>query len=255
MKVKIIGAGSIGNHHAQSARAMGWDVVVVDTSMEALERMKYEIYPERYGAWDEEIKLWHPDFPNAKEAPKGNFDIIMIDTPPDVRMKLALEALQEKPKLLHLEKPICAPIPEDLELLEEFLRRWKKECEECKVTVGYNHAVSAGIRTLTELIKRGSLGEALTIDVEFREHWKGIFKAHPWLKGPQDSYLGYLKRGGGAGGEHSHALHLFLYLAKICGWTKSSMANPISSDMDLAGDYDQLIAFQLNYWGDQKFSQ
>ena len=41
-------------------------------------------------------------------------------------------------------------------------------------------------------------GKPLFIDVEFREHWEGIFKAHEWLDGPQDSYLGFSQRGGGA---------------------------------------------------------
>ncbi|KKT61437.1 MAG: Dehydrogenase-like protein, partial [Candidatus Giovannonibacteria bacterium GW2011_GWA2_44_26] len=99
-KVKVIGAGSIGNHLTQASRRMGWDVVVVDADPKALERMKNEIYPQRYGKWDESIKLYTPD-----KEPKGGFDIIMIGTPPDVRMKLALEALKENPKLLHLEKP------------------------------------------------------------------------------------------------------------------------------------------------------
>ncbi len=31
--------------------------------------------------------------------------------------------------------------------------------------------------------------------------------AHPWLAGPQDSYLGFWRRGGGASGEHSHAIY------------------------------------------------
>src|SRR5205085_9427071 len=55
-------------------------------------------------------------------------------------------------------------------------------------------------------------------DVEFREHWEGIFKAHPWLRGPEDSYLGYWKRGGGASGEHSHAIHLWQYFADALGF-------------------------------------
>ena len=40
IKVKIIGAGSIGNHHTQASRAMGWDVTVTDADPKALERMR-----------------------------------------------------------------------------------------------------------------------------------------------------------------------------------------------------------------------
>lgn len=243
MRVKIVGAGSVGNHHAQACRAMGWDVTVVDTSLDSLERMRQEIYPKRYGEWDNEIKLRH-DYPDGKDVPRGDFDIIMIDTPPDVRLRLATDALKEKPRLLHLEKPLCTP---SLDGLDYFLYEWKKELKDCKVTVGYNHAVSSSINVITQLLESEGIGEVLTIDVEFREHWKGIFDAHPWIAGPEDSYLGYWKRGGGAGGEHSHALHLFLYLAHICGWVLPNTAYPVSSQLALAGNYDQLIAFLINY--------
>ena len=52
VKVKIIGAGSIGNHLAQACRRVGWDVAVVDRDPEALQRMKHILYPSRYGRWD-----------------------------------------------------------------------------------------------------------------------------------------------------------------------------------------------------------
>ena len=73
MKVKIIGAGSIGNHLAQASRRMGWDVTIVDVDEKALLRTKNDIYPTRYGAWDNAIRLATPD--NVK---KGGFDIIMV---------------------------------------------------------------------------------------------------------------------------------------------------------------------------------
>ena len=55
--VKIYGAGSIGNHMANASRAMGMKVDVVDIDETALNRMKGDIYPSRYGAWDENISL------------------------------------------------------------------------------------------------------------------------------------------------------------------------------------------------------
>jgi len=58
MKVKIYGAGSIGNHLAQASRRMGWEVAVVDPAAVALERMRKDIYPARYGAWDGSIELY-----------------------------------------------------------------------------------------------------------------------------------------------------------------------------------------------------
>ena len=241
MKVKIIGAGSIGNHHAKACRTMGWDVTVVDTSLDALERMKCEIYPTRYGEWDSEIKLRH-DYSGGNDVPKGGFDIIMVDTPPNVRMALAIEALKEQPKLLHLEKPLCQPetfFSSGLELFSyNFLNIFP-----CMATVGYNHAVSKSIEKVVEIIKIGEIGPVIALDVEFREHWEGIFKAHPWLKGPEDSYLGDWRKGGGAGGEHSHALHLWLYLAKMANL--GDVANVKSAFDMVENKYDRVAAFTL----------
>src|SRR5437773_2400164 len=104
-KVKVIGAGSIGNHLTQAARRMGWNVVVVDQDKEALRRMKEEIYPNRYGKWDEEIELYE-----TKDEPKGSFDLVCIGTPPHVRMPIAIRILDEKPKVMLLEKPLSEPL-------------------------------------------------------------------------------------------------------------------------------------------------
>ena len=45
MKVKIIGAGSIGNHLAHASRSLGWQVDICDIDSRALVRTKEMIYP------------------------------------------------------------------------------------------------------------------------------------------------------------------------------------------------------------------
>ena len=233
VKVKIIGAGSIGNHLAQASRRIGWDVTVVDANRDALKRMKDDIYPTRYGMWDSRIKLAH-----MSEEPKGGFDIVMIGTPPDSHLKLALAALREKPRVLQIEKPLCPPCDP---LLSRFLAAAKKS--RTKIIVGYDHTVGASIEYVASHIQM--LGTPLTLDVEFREHWQGIFKAHPWLSGPSDSYLGYWKRGGGASGEHSHALHLYQYLAKEMGLGTWKKVVPHRTVEKAAGgvQYDSVASF------------
>ncbi len=235
MKVKILGAGSIGNHLAQASRRMGWDVTVVDPDPTALERMKSDLYPKRYGAWDPVIELF-----TTGTEPRGGFDIIMIGTPPDVRMKLALAALEENPRLLHLEKPLCTPF---LEGVDEFVAA-RQSHSDAIVTIGYDHAVSEGIEAVGDLIRQGIIGNIITLDVEFREHWKGIFSAHPWLAGPWETYLGYWKRGGGAGGEHSHALHLWQHFALLIGAGNiQDTASFLDFKEDHGAEYDRIAAF------------
>lgn len=243
MKVKIFGAGSIGNHLANASRAKSWDVVICDIDPDALNRTKNEIYPARYGAWDENIQLCL----NA-DAPVGGFDIIIIGTPPDSHMELAFQALKESPKAIIVEKPFCTP---DLSGADEFFKLANDQG--VKVFVGYDHSIGEAAVKVKSLIEEKQLGTPETIDVEFREYWGGIFNAHPWLDGPKDTYLGFWKRGGGSLGEHSHALHLWLYFAKLTNFGKPEK---VSAQLDYVNDgqvdYDKLAS--LNITTDQNNS-
>ena len=80
--VKIHGAGSIGNHLANASRRMGWGVTLCDLDPSALKRTREEIYPARYGQWDDAIQLC-----TSAEAPQGGFDLIFIGTPPGIKVK------------------------------------------------------------------------------------------------------------------------------------------------------------------------
>ena len=237
MRVKIFGAGSIGNHLSQASRRMGWEVIVVDRDPAALDRMKNDIFPKRYGAWDPAIK----QFVLGSE-PKGDFDIIFIGTPPDTHMALAHEALKEKPRLMHIEKPLGTP---DLKGIAEF-KNALADMPGTIVTVGYDYSLGESIEAMGEIVKKKSIGEILTIDVEVREHWSGIFSAHSWLSGPEDTYLGYWRRGGGAGGEHSHALHLWQYFARLAGW---GPVKNVQAKFDFRtaakAEYDSIALFNL----------
>ncbi len=210
VRVKIYGAGSIGNHLAHASRQLGWDVAVCDLNQAALDRMKTDIYPSRYGSWDSKIQL----FLNT-QAPRSGFDLILIGTPPEYHIPLALEALKENPKGILIEKPLGVPSLEGCEELSE-----ASGASSTRVFVGYTHVVGKSMKKVEELISTGVVGEVQTLDCEFREHWEGIFKAHPWLRGPEDTYLGYWQKGGGASGEHSHAMNLWQHLALVLGLGK-----------------------------------
>lgn len=203
IKIKIIGAGSIGNHLSHAARMKGWDVTLCDNDSEALVRTKTEIYPQRYGGWDEGIKLFNMD-----DVPRGDFDYIFIGTPPDTHIELALSAVKEEPKVLMIEKPVCSPDLKDAQLLLDELN-----ARNIRAFVGYDHVVGKASLHASELMSSIPVDQVETLDVEIREHWGGIFNAHPWLSGPEDTYLGYWKRGGGACGEHSHGINLWQYFA------------------------------------------
>lgn len=239
VRVKIYGAGSIGNHLTQACRRNGWDVAVVDRDAQALKRMKEDIYPVRYGEWDEGIALYE-----LKNDPRGGFDVVMIGTPPDIRLSLATEVLRlDHPRVLFMEKPLCAL--QDADRLERWYENVRYNYPDISVLVGYNHALGENTEAVTALLREKVIGEVITIDVEFREHWGGIFAAHPWLSGPKDSYLGSTRRGGGALGEHSHATHLWLHLARLAGLGEIFEVSAFLDFNDLRSDFDRIAALNL----------
>ena len=207
-KVKIVGAGSIGNHLAHGARRLGWDVAVCDVDPAALERTRHEIFPSRYGSWDDAIRLASP-----AELVGERFDVVILGTPPDTHLALALAEIDRAPpRLMLIEKPLSPP---ELDPCAELVAAAARK--EVRVLVGYNHRLTRHTALAAEWLKDAPLGEITTLRAMTREHWGGIFAAHPWLTGPADSYLGFTSRGGGALGEHSHAINIWQYFAELAG--------------------------------------
>jgi predicted dehydrogenase len=236
MKLKIYGAGSIGNHVAHAARSLGWEVTVCDIDRAALRRMKEQIYPARYGSWDENIGLFHND-----DAPRTGFDMIFIGTPPESHLPLALAALGEEPDAILIEKPLTVPSLRDANALYE-----QSNKSRTSLFVGYDHVVGRATQRAEELLESGVIGQIQTIDVEFREHWAGIFAAHPWLSGPADSYLGYWEKGGGASGEHSHAVNLWQHFAHVAGAGRVREVNAtLRYVKNGSAEYDDIALFDL----------
>jgi predicted dehydrogenase len=234
MKVKVLGAGSIGNHLANAARRMGWEVALCDIDAAALERAKHEIYPGRYGEWDDAIELLL-----AQNAPRGSYDLIVIGTPPDVHVPLAIECIDERPRAILVEKPVCGPDLARAEELRELAAR-----NHVAAFVGYDHVVGEAAAVALNAAQR--LDEIETIDVEFREHWAGIYAAHPWLDGPKDTYLGYWRRGGGASGEHSHAINLWQHFARGIGAGEVvEVSAALTYVSEGAVEYDKLCLLNL----------
>lgn len=235
-KVKILGAGSIGNHLAHASRNMGWFVDIYDIDTDALLRTKQQIYPTRYGVWDDTIALYHID-----EAPNVLYDLVIIGTPPDSHISLAHQEIDKGSKAILIEKPAATP---DLRGVQELFDASKKNF--CKVFVGYDHVVGKSAKQMSLMLEKKYVGKLQTLDVEFREYWGGIFDAHPWLDGPQDSYLGFWKRGGGACGEHSHAINLWQHYARIAGMGKVIEVN---ANLEYVNDgilnYDKLCLINL----------
>jgi predicted dehydrogenase len=236
-RVKIIGAGSIGNHLAHAARSKGWTVSLTDIDPMALQRTRDHIYPSRYGKWDEAIILKNSDVAVPEPA-----DIVFIGTPPDSHIKVANAVLDAiHPSILMIEKPLCGPDLCGCQALWERAQR-----EGIFVGIGYNHVLGRNTVLAEQALSEG-IGKVSTISARTREHWGGIFTAHPWLTGPASSYLGFYRRGGGATGEHSHAINLWQHFAHIIGAGKVA---DVSATLDIVheetgAEYDQVCLLAL----------
>lgn len=235
--IRIIGAGSIGNHLANAARSRGWQVTLTDVDATALVRARDSIYPGRYGSWDDEIIL-----KDSREAFSEPADVVFIGTPPDTHIAIALETLERlRPRALLIEKPLAGPGLEGCSRLYDMVRKVG-----IFAAVGYNHCLGKNTERAELAIRSGILGSLQTISARTREHWKGIFSAHPWLSGPADSYLGFSARGGGATGEHSHAINIWQHFAHIAG---AGRVCEVFATLDIVkqdgADYDQLALLTL----------
>jgi predicted dehydrogenase len=237
ISVRVYGAGSIGNHLTHACRTKGWDVTVIDTDPAALERMKGSIYPSRYGGWDTSIQLTTP---NA--VPNSRADVVILGTPPDSHMALALGILERNaPKVMLVEKPLCTPDISQSDCLAELAAR-----AGTLVLTGYNHTTVPVSVAAVEQIKADVVGRPLTLIAEFREHWGGIFSAHPWLSGPSDTYLGFWRRGGGASGEHSHAMNIFQFFAHALGAGRVTEVTALLDYVEENGSaYDRLCQLHV----------
>lgn len=202
-----------------------------DIDPAALKRTQSEIYPSRYGEWDRAISLI--DSLDCGQS----VDLTIIGTPPDRHIENVKSALNVcQPRVLLIEKPLVSPDKGSIDVLRGFLDQ-----PNSIILAGYNHNLSRPTIRAEELLRDGFLGEPLSMHVRWLEHWGGIFQAHPWLKGPQDSYLGHWYRGGGACAEHSHAISLWQHFSQElnCG----SIAE-VSATMDMqrseSVNYDQI---------------
>lgn len=243
MKVCIFGAGSVGVHYARAWSKWGAEVNVFDISAEALDRFASSVWPQRYGVpVPDSIRLNQLD-PDAPLV--GDYDLAVIGTPPSSHSTILQQILDAGiSNHVSIQKPVSTSQIRDVRhflLLEE-----KAQALGVALFSGYNHrhspAFSALIGALSsfdsEHLQQAKIG------VDWLESWDGILKAHPWLTGPQDSYLGFTELGGGACFEHSHGIDLGLFI-----WGRLGAGAPESVSVDFAWsgnrDFDSAVHLGL----------
>ena len=240
-KILIFGAGSIGNHFTKAFSFLGYEVYITDIDLKALARMKDEIYPKRYGKWDSRInqvgynEVFKLDF---------KFEIILIGTPPETHVYLFKKINNQlKFKKILIEKPLSS-YNQNYNLLKKYNNK--------NIFCGYNHSVSKSVIYLLKIVEKYKKNFYF-LEVNWREGWTGILNAHFWLKNEFDSYLGNIRRGGGALQEHSHGLHLLLMiLGKFINIKKTNFSSFIKFNIKTKKlKYD---SFSQLHFNSKKFS-
>jgi predicted dehydrogenase len=200
LKIKIIGAGSAGNHMAFAFKKYNAKITMLDTNSGSLKRSKNQIYIPRYKYWDKNINLV------VKDYDKNKYDCIIISSPPHTHLKI-LEKNINQSNIFLIEKPICEPNIYTIKKFKKII-----SCNKSKVFLcGYNHRLFPSTKKFRQILKINK-NNFNYLNVNFKENTSGFLKAHSWYKNLSESYLSKQKQGGGSLCEHSHALNLAQYL-------------------------------------------
>ena len=237
MKCLIFGAGSVGAHHCFAARERNFEVVVVDPNPDALKRFETEIYPQRYGYFDEEVTLTT----SRASLPQDYLEVAtwVIGSPPDTHHTLLEEATKCNANLVLIEKPLSGPNDERFAAALN-----SAKARGIRILVGYNLLMSGAVSKARDIVKSEEFGPLRHINVAINESWQGILNAHPWLASANDSYLGFTNRGGGALYEHSHGVSLAVHFLKLAQPNRRISVS--GAEMTFNGLYDEISTLLLS---------
>jgi predicted dehydrogenase len=172
-KILIVGCGSIGERHvrcfAKTGRAQ---VVACEINRTVLEKIRQEYQVPG-----------HADLHEALSS--QSFDGIVICTPADSHIALALPALQSSDGLL-IEKPLSVSLDKIEELKQEIERTRKY------VGVAYVNRFVPAVRAGRDFLRTAVLGEPLQVTVTAGQHFPTYRPAY------RDIYYSSHATGGGA---------------------------------------------------------
>ncbi len=195
-KILVFGSGSVGAHHAHAARTLNANVFITDINFEQLAYFKNKLYPMRYSKWDKKIRIvnYKDVFNNAQK-----YDLIILGVSPFNHLELLKRCIKYLNfKRILVEKPLFIF---NQKIDKKYFLKHKK-----KIHCGFNHEVSSSILFIKNFLKKKK--NFSHINIYWKESFKYLLKAHPWIKSLKESYLSDIEYGGGVLHEFSHAVHL-----------------------------------------------
>ena len=220
MKLLVIGCGSIGERHIRNLRSLSVDnILACDTNSDRLHLMK-----EKY---DAEI------YKDVDEALKNKPDAVLICTPPNLHIPMALKAVEHNAHIF-IEKPIS----HNLEKVDDFLVEVKKK--KLVVSVGYNLRFHPGIRLIKKMITEGTIGKVLSARAEFGQYLPDWRPYQDYTK----SYTARREAGGGIILDGSHELDYMLWFFGDADYIFSFAENVSSLEVDVEDVAEIFIKFK-----------
>ena len=133
MKIKVIGAGSAGNHIAYALTTLREikEITITDISKKALLRSKNQIFIKRYGKWSKKLKL---ELENENLKKSNFYDGVVISSPPEYHKKNIQENIHKSNNFL-IEKPLCSPKKNQINFFKKIKKKYKNKI----FLSGYNH--------------------------------------------------------------------------------------------------------------------
>jgi predicted dehydrogenase len=194
LKIALVGAGLIGQRHAESMRVLGDDISiasVVDPSGDG------QIYAQSLGV------DWYPSLRDmfASSSPDG----AILATPNQVHVENGLDCVAERCPIL-LEKPIATSCEEARKLVDA------ARAEKVPVLVGHHRRHNPLIQKARLLIDEGRLGRITSVH------------GTCWLLKPENYFEPEWRRKKGAGPILVNAIHDIDLLRYLCGDVESVRA-------------------------------
>ena len=149
IKVAIVGCGCVANGHLRAwKKVSSTKVIAVSDVNNSLAKSTAETWhiPHNFGSLSELVKL-------------GDTDVVDICTPPQTHALLSVEAMEAGFNVL-IEKPMAMTVKDAEQIVKS------QKSTGAKAGVIHNWLFEAPIRKADALLKKGYLGEILSMEVE-----------------------------------------------------------------------------------------
>lgn len=219
MKFLVIGCGSIGQRHVTNLKTVSAEsaIDVFDTQTELAKEI---------------AKNHNVNLVNSTAIESGNYDCVLVCTPPSSHVDLAIRAVTSGSNVF-IEKPLSSSL-DGIEKLQNLVTK-----NNLLAFVGYNFRFNKGINTVKQLITDQTFGKVLYASAYFGQYL-------PDWRPNQDYRKGYIVNKSMGGGIILDGSHEIDYLMWLLGKPISIQSDYVYTDL-LAADTEAIADVILKF--------